>query len=111
MKRIFGLFAIAAVVFSTAFVFGEDMKSHKMTGTICDAKCVTQSSNLATCDTSCTERSGTAVFVDDRGTVKQIANQEMCKSHMNKHVKMTAAPSEEQREETVRIQELEEEAP
>ncbi|HVJ04632.1 MAG TPA: hypothetical protein VM578_03050 [Candidatus Saccharimonadales bacterium] len=83
----------------------------KMSGTVCSSSCVTQvgSSMTPTCDTSCTNKSGDAVLVDDQGNVHKIANQDMCKSHMGKHVKMTAAPmppTEKQREESLRIMEL-----
>jgi hypothetical protein len=68
-----------------------------------------------TCDTSCNIK-GDAVLVDDQGAVHKIANPEMCKQHMGKHVKMTAtaasapsataSPTEKQREQSLRIMEL-----
>lgn len=33
-----------------------------------------------------------AVFVDDQGGVRQIMNQDICHSHMGKHVEMKAVP-------------------
>jgi hypothetical protein len=79
----------------------------EMDGTICDAGCVVQQSNLSTCDTTCNNKTGTAVFVSDSGTVMQVANQDMCKSHMNTHVKMMAqpvkSPTEDQREQWIQI--------
>jgi hypothetical protein len=61
-------------------------------------------------------KSGQAVLVDDKGNVKNIANPDMCTSHMGKHVKLTAMPSdqpaaaatptEKQREQTLRIMEI-----
>jgi hypothetical protein len=77
--------------------------------------------NLSTCDKDCTDKSGPAVLVDDQGNVMKIANQDMCMSHMGKHVKAmamrmdqppaAATPTESQREQTLRIIELEDEAP
>jgi hypothetical protein len=61
---------------------------------------------VATCDPLCTDKTGEAVLVDDQGNVKKIANQDMCNSHMGKHVKMTAVPNEKEREESLRIMEL-----
>jgi hypothetical protein len=90
----------------------------KMSGTVCPSACVTSvgSSMTPTCDTSCTLKGGDAVLVDDQGNVHKIANPEMCKQHMGKHVKMTAtaasspsataAPTEKQREQSLRIMEL-----
>jgi hypothetical protein len=56
------------------------------------------------------------VLVDDAGNIKKIANEEMCQSHMGKHVKMTAvrndqpsaaaSPTEKQREESLRVMEI-----
>jgi hypothetical protein len=82
--------------------------SQKLNGTVCDASCVVQQDNLATCDKSCSAKSDEAVLVDDQGKVMHIANQDICKSHMGKHVTATvkpmdqppaaAAPTEKQRE-------------
>ncbi len=89
----------------------------KVSGTVCSAACVTNvgSGMTPTCDTSCNLK-GDAVLVDDQGNVHKIANPDMCKQHMGKHVKMTAmssssptataSPTEKQREQTLRIMEL-----
>jgi len=66
----------------------------EMNGTICNSRCVTRQADAATCDPACTETSGWAVFIDDQGGVRQIINQDICKSHMGKHVKMTVIPEE-----------------
>jgi hypothetical protein len=122
MKRIVWLFSIVlgSVVLMQAQSSGHSMK---LSGTVCNSACVTQVSSASTCDKDCTDRSGKAVLVDDQGNVMQIADrdQSMCQSHMGKHVKMTAmrmdrpaaaaSPSERQREETLRIIELEDETP
>ena len=108
MKRIAWL--VFAVLCSAILTYAADPpKTEQLTGTICDAKCVTQNSNTATCDPNCSEKSGRAVFVDDNGSVMQVTNQSICKSHMGKHVKMMATPTENQREQSIRIQTLEEE--
>jgi len=86
MNRIAWLLTL--VLCSTVFMYAGDSSTAKeMNGTICDAQCVTQQSNLATCDTGCTTKSGEAVFVSDAGTVMKVANQDICQSHMGKHVK------------------------
>jgi hypothetical protein len=89
MKRISG---IALFVFCAAmFIQAQNASTAKqMTGTICDSQCVTHQGNVASCDTACEQKSGMAVFVDDQGKVMNVANQNMCSSHMGKHVKMMA---------------------
>jgi hypothetical protein len=106
MKR--SVWLLVGVLCLAAMVFGAD-KHMKKAGTICDSKCVTKVNDLNTCDTSCTEKSGEAVFVDDAGMLMQIENQDMAKPHMGKHVKMTC--TEAQRENTLRILQLSQEAP
>jgi hypothetical protein len=120
MKRIAWLFLVVlgSVIVTQAQSSANQMK---LSGTVCNSSCVSQVQNLATCDKECTDKSGPAVLVDDQGKVMNIANQDMCKSHMGKHVKMTAMrmdqppaaslPTEKQREETIRIMELYDEAP
>jgi hypothetical protein len=93
-------------------------KAMKLGGTVCRSTCVSAvgESKVPTCDTLCTDKGGDTVLVDDQGNVRKIANQEMCESHMGKHVKMTAmavkppaaaaTPTEKQREETLRVMDL-----
>jgi hypothetical protein len=47
----------------------------EMTGWLCNAKCVDQSSGKATCDTKCAESSGQIVFIDDTGKLFNISDQ------------------------------------
>ena len=100
---------VLLVVFcSAALMYAQSSSAAKqMDGTICYAACVTQQSNLATCDPTCTDNTGPAVFVSDSGSVMQVANQDMCKSRVGKHVSMTARsvkpPSEHEREQWVEI--------
>jgi len=86
-------------------------KPHEMSGTICNASCVTKADNLSTCDTSCTDKSGVSVLVDDQGNVKQIANQSMAKPHEGERMKMMVVPTEKEREQEVRIVDIEKSTP
>lgn len=86
-------------------------KPRKMMGTICNTTCVVQQANTPTCDPECTDKSGPAVFVSDSGKVQQIANQPMAMPHIGKHVKCMAVPTEQEREESIRIMELYEQGP
>ena len=89
MKRIPWLLAIVAGL--AMWVQAQTATSGgMMSGWICDSGCVSQSAGKATCDQNCTQKTGTAVFISDKGTVTQIQNQDMCQSHMGKHVKMKA---------------------
>jgi hypothetical protein len=85
----------------------------QMTGTICNSSCVTQVENLPTCDPTCTIDTGDCVFVDNQGTVTKVENPDKCKGVMGKKVKIKAAPkeTEEQRQQDLRIEELEEMTP
>jgi hypothetical protein len=120
MKRIAWLFLVVlgSVILTQAQSSANTMK---MKGTVCNSTCVTKVDNLSTCDRDCTDRSGPAVLVEDNGQVNKIANQDICKSHMGKHVSAmamrmdepsaAAIPTEGQREQTLRIMELEDQAP
>jgi predicted small secreted protein len=106
MKRFAWLFL--AVLCSAVLVNAED---NTMSGWVCDSKCVVQNDNRATCDPTCTERSGDDVFVSDEGAVSAISNPEVCTSHMNKHVTATFSQElqknlDKARQNTIRIQEL-----
>jgi len=67
-----------------------------MTGTICDQKCVKQDADKASCDLTCTEKSGEAVFVDDQGKAWKVANPEICKGKMGKKVKVSGKKMDDQ---------------
>jgi len=84
------LIAVLALVLS---LYAEDMgKATDMTGWLCNSKCVTQNAGHATCDQSCTDKSGDVVLVDDHGQVLKIANQDKVMSHAGKEVKMKCRP-------------------
>lgn len=98
---------LLCVLGSAALLFSADQNSKQTktkNGSICDAQCVTKVNDRNTCQPTCTEKSGEAVFVDDDGTVMKIENQNMAKPHMGKHVSMKCTEAE--RENTLRILEL-----
>lgn len=97
MKRIL---CIMALVFATTpFLSAQDKSTgHDMTGTICDQKCVKQDADKASCDLSCTEQSGEAVFVDDQGKAWKVANPAVCKGKMGKKVKLNGKKMEDQQD-------------
>ncbi len=106
----YAVWFLLAALSSASLLFAED-KEKEMMGTICNSSCVVQQDNLATCDRACTDKRGEAVFVSDQGTVMKIANQAMAMPHMGKHVKMMVSPTEEEREQSLRIMRLVELAP
>jgi hypothetical protein len=101
---------LLGILCSAMMLFAAD-KSKQMSGTICNSACVVHQSDLPTCDTECTDTSGDAVLVGDKGHVMKIENQQMAMPHMGQHVKMMAVPTEKQREESIRIMEFYNEAP
>jgi hypothetical protein len=107
MKRIAWLFVVALC--SVTFVHAQSSgKAKECHGTVCRSTCVSQLNNVATCDPECTVKTGDLVFVDDNGTLTPIAqeSQNMCESHVGKHVTMMAVPTEQGREQIYRIQEI-----
>jgi hypothetical protein len=99
-KLLIGILGSASLLFAADQ--NKDIKTKN--GSICDAQCVTKVNDRNTCNPTCTEKSGEAVFVDDDGTVMKIENQAMAKPHMGKRVNMKC--TEAQRENTLRILEL-----
>jgi hypothetical protein len=82
-------------------------KKMTMNGTVCRSSCVTSSANnVASCDPNCTDKTSEAVLVDDQGNVMKIANQDICTSHMGKHVKTTAMPMSSGSGQSIQIMEL-----
>ena len=71
MKKIAWLFLV--VLGSMTLMHAQSSKTMTMSGTICRSSCVVQQANRNTCDTTCTDKPGDAVFVDDKGDVHQIA--------------------------------------
>lgn len=109
MKHPIGSFLVVLCMATSLFAQNSsDSQAKQITGTICNSACVERVSNLSTCNTSCTDTSGSAVIVDDQGGVKAIENQDMAMPHMKKRVKCTAVPTEKDREDYLRIIELSE---
>ncbi len=111
MRKIAWLFLV--VLGSMTLMHAQNStKTMNMSGMICRASCVVQVENRNTCDTTCTDKQGDAVLVDDQGNVHQIAaqSQPMCESHMNKHVKAKIQPveTEQNREQEFQILQMSE---
>ena len=87
MKRLTVLVAFILGLLISASAQDKSTTS-EMTGTICDQKCVKQDSGTPSCDTSCNEHSGQAVFLDDSGKLWKVANPASCKGKMGKKVKV-----------------------
>ena len=105
MKR-FGLLFLAVLCLATG-LFAQGQNDHKqLMGTICNSACVVPHNELPTCDTTCTDRSGDVVLVEDNGKVEKIANPKMAMPHMTKRVKVMVTPTEKERENSLRIQRL-----
>jgi hypothetical protein len=95
MKRFVGLMVL--VLCMSTFVSAEDKsKGTEMTGTICDQKCVKQDAGKASCDLSCTEQSGNAMFLDDQGKAWNVTNPSVCKGKMGKKVKVNCKRAKDQ---------------
>jgi hypothetical protein len=94
MKRI--AYILTLVLATAPFLLaGDKNKGSDMTGTVCDQKCVKQDAAKASCDLSCTEKSGEAAFVDDQGKVWKVANPAICKEKMGKKVKVRGKQMED----------------
>ena len=94
MKRMAWLFVVVLVL--GILGYADEMKKDEgkgkaMTGWLCNSKCVKPDAGKNTCDKACTATEGDVVFIDSKGSVSNIANQDMVKSHAGKKVKMMAA--------------------
>lgn len=94
MKRLVCIIVLVFAVNPLLFA-GDKDKGSDMTGTVCDQKCVKQDAGKASCDTSCTEQSGQAMFIDDQGKAWKVANPAMCKGKMGKKVKVNGKQMED----------------
>jgi hypothetical protein len=72
MKRMTALAALILGMIISASA-QDKSKASEMTGTVCDQKCVKQDAGKNACDTSCTEHSGQAVFLDEAGTLWKVS--------------------------------------
>ncbi len=92
MKRT-ALLLVTLLFCSAISVFAGDKDKNKtteMTGWICNAKCVDQSSDKATCNANCSETGGKVVFISDEGKVLEIANQDKAQPMSGKKCKLEA---------------------
>jgi hypothetical protein len=76
------------VLASLVLLYAQDNQPMEMSGWICNSTCVNQSAGHATCDASCTDKSGSAVFVEENGKVSTISNPDMVKGKMGQKVKV-----------------------
>ena len=108
MRRIVCI--LLAVLGSAAFMHAQSSAASAntpattCTGTVCLSSCVVQVDNTPTCDPGCTNNRGVTELIDDGGTVMQVSNPNVCRSHMGKHVKVTFVPSEKVRESELKQQ-------
>ena len=94
MKRM--AWVLVAVLCSSVLMYaggGKDKKDDagkgkSMTGMICNSKCVTTSGNKSSCNSSCSEASGDVVFIDSKGKMMKIDNQDKAMPMAGKKVKV-----------------------
>jgi hypothetical protein len=97
MKRMAWL--LIAVLCSAALLYASEPtgdkdeagKGKQVSGWLCNSKCVTNSGNKASCKKDCSESGGDVVFIDSKGAVMKIENQDKVMSMAGKKVKMKAA--------------------
>jgi hypothetical protein len=87
MKRIVGL-SIMVLGLMMLVNAQDENKSHEHTGWICNSKCVNHDKPIATCDESCTDKSGDVMFVDENGKSTKISNPDKVKGQMGKKMKV-----------------------
>ena len=66
-------------------------KGKQMSGWLCNSKCVTNTGSKTSCKKDCSETGGDVVFIDSKGAVMKIENQDKVTSMAGKKVKMKAA--------------------
>jgi hypothetical protein len=97
VKRMALFTALAGIVLALAGLAYADEGNNAtvtMTGTICDSKCVVQTTDQATCNKKCSEQSGEYVFLTGQNAL-QISNPEMVKPFAGKRAKVKCAPSKD----------------
>jgi hypothetical protein len=63
-------------------------KMMSMTGTVCSDKCVTTEGEKSSCNSSCSETGGNMVFVDDKGKLYKVDNEDKVMPMSGKKVKV-----------------------
>ena len=97
MKRM--TWVLVAVLCSSALMYaggGNDKdkqgadagKAKSMTGMICNSKCVKDTGGKSSCSKDCSEKTGAVVFVDSKGAMYKIDNQDKAMSMAGKKVKV-----------------------
>ena len=96
MKRM--TWVLAAMLCSSVLMYAGDKgkkddagKNTSMTGMVCNAKCVTTAGNKSSCDKNCSETAGDLVFIDGKGKVLKIDNQDKVSGMSGKKVKVKAS--------------------
>ena len=90
MKR--SVWLLVTLICSATFLFaGDKTTPTEMIGWVCSAKCVDQSSGTASCNKGCSESSGDVVFINSKGEVLQISNQNMAQPMAGKQCKVMAS--------------------
>ena len=94
MKRI--AWVVVAMVGLGVLGYADDMKKDEgkgkaMAGWLCNSKCIKPDAGKNTCDKTCTATDGDVVFIDGKGAISNIANQDMVKPYAGKKIKMKAA--------------------
>jgi hypothetical protein len=88
---------LAVVLCSTVLLQASDKDKDKdagkgkmvsMTGTVCNEKCVTTTASKSSCNSSCSESGGDLVFVDSKGAVYKVENQDKVAGMHGKKVKV-----------------------
>jgi hypothetical protein len=102
MKRKAVLFTLVAAL--AVLLYSQENEPVEMTGWVCSSACVKQSDGHATCDASCKDKSGDAVFVQDNGKVTKISNPDMVKGNMGKQITAKCQMSKDK--ESLEVREL-----
>jgi hypothetical protein len=96
MKR--AAWLLIAVLCSAALLYASEPtgdkdeagKGKQMSGWLCSSKCVANTAGKASCKKGCTE-GGDVVFIDSKGAVMKIENQDKVMPMAGKKVKMKAS--------------------
>lgn len=93
MKRMAWL--LVAVLCSSVLMYAGEQgkkddaaKGKSMTGMVCNAKCVTTEGKKSSCSKTCSETAGDMVFIDSKGSVMKIDNQDKVSGMSGKKVKV-----------------------
>jgi hypothetical protein len=95
MKRSALLLAVLLCSAALLYAGGKDKtadggkgKMMSMTGMVCNEKCVVTTESKSSCKADCSETGGTLAFVDNKGKLFKIDNQDAAMPHVGKKVKV-----------------------